>query len=80
MSPYQLIGALGLICIIAGTLMVSSKKSIRRRYVYPLLIVGGILLEVYSIYIQDTIFIILQSVFILTSIYGLIKINERGRK
>jgi lipid-A-disaccharide synthase-like uncharacterized protein len=77
MSPYQLIGALGLI---AGTLMVSSKKSIRRRYVYPLLIVGGILLEVYSIYIQDTIFIILQSVFILTSIYGLIKINERGRK
>ena len=79
MNIFPIVGALGLACIIIGTLLVSYKRSIRRRYVYPLLIVGGILLEAYSIYIQDLIFIILQGVFILTSIYGLIKMNENSR-
>ncbi len=76
MNPYPLIGALGLIFIIAGTTLVSAKKKIRRRYVYPLLIIGGILLEIYSIYIQDTLFIILQALFIINATYGLIKMNE----
>jgi len=57
--------------------MISMKKKIRRRYTYPLLIIGGICLEIYSIYIQDPIFIILQGVFIISTIYGLIKINKK---
>ncbi len=57
--------------------MISMKKKIRRRYTYPLLIIGGICLEIYSIYIQDPIFIILQGVFIISAIYGLIKINKK---
>ena len=79
MNPQQILGALGLVCIIVGTLLVSSKKNIQRKYIYPLLILGGIFLEIYSIYIQDTIFIILQGVFILTSIFGLIKMHEKTR-
>jgi len=45
-------------------------------YTYPLLILGGICMEIYSIYIGDTIFIVLQGVFIISSILGLIKINK----
>jgi len=74
---YKIIGILGLLFIIVGNFMISRKRRIRRRYTYPLLIVGGICLEIYSIYIGDKIFIILQGVFIIMSIYGLIKINEK---
>jgi len=70
------IAAIGLISIIIGTALISAKKRIRKRYTYPLLIIGGICLEIYSIYIADTIFIILQGVFIISSILGLIKINR----
>lgn len=74
---YQIVGALGLVFIILGNLMIYRAVKIRRRYVYPLLIAGGICLEIYSIYIGDPIFIILQGIFILAAIYGLIKINEK---
>ncbi len=77
---FYLIAIIGLLSIISGTLIISMKKKIRRRYTYPLLIIGGICLEIYSIYIQDKIFIILQGVFIVSSIYGLIKINEKHKK
>jgi len=72
---YTLTAIVGLISIIAGTSLISSRKNVRRRYTYPLLIIGGICLEIYSIYLGDTIFIILQGVFIVSSILGLIKIN-----
>jgi len=74
---YQIIGSLGLVFIILGNLMIYRKANIRRRYTYPLLILGGICLEIYSIHLGDKIFIILQGVFILASIFGLIKINEK---
>lgn len=74
---YQIIGASGLAFIILGNLMIYRGVKIRRRYTYPLLIAGGICLEIYSIHLGDKIFIILQGVFILVSIYGLIKINEK---
>ena len=77
LNIYRVIAIIGLISIIAGNLMIYRKKQIRRRYTYPLLILGGICLEIYSIYLGDVIFMILQGVFILASIYGLIKINER---
>jgi lipid-A-disaccharide synthase-like uncharacterized protein len=73
----EVIGILGLILIILGNLTIYKPKSIRRKYTYPLLILGGIFLTVYSILIKDTIFIILQVAFILSAIYGLIKIHKR---
>ena len=76
---FNIIAIIGLLSIISGTLMISRKKKIRRIYVYPLLILGGICLEIYSIYIKDLIFIILQGVFIISAIYGLIKINEHRK-
>jgi lipid-A-disaccharide synthase-like uncharacterized protein len=76
-NTFHIIAIIGLVAIISGTFMVSMKKSIRRRYIYPLLILGGICLEIYSIYLNDLIFIILQGVFIISSIYGLIRINEK---
>jgi len=76
-NTFHIIAIIGLLAIISGTFMVSMKKSIRRRYTYPLLILGGICLEIYSIYLNDLIFIILQGVFIISSIYGLIRINEK---
>ena len=75
---FYIIAIIGLLSIISGTLMISMKRKIRRRFIYPLLILGGICLEIYSIYVNDLIFIILQGVFIITAIYGLIKLHGRG--
>ncbi len=72
---FRLIAIIGLISIISGTLLISHKK----RYTYSLFILGGIFLAIYSFYIQDIIFIILQTVFVASSIYGLIKIGKRKR-
>ena len=80
LNIFYLIAIIGLLSIIAGTLLISGKRAVSRKYTYPLLIIGGIFLEIYSIYIRDTIFIILQGVFIISSIYGLIKIHEKHRK
>ena len=77
MNPYVLVAIFGLLSIIVGTSLVSSSLKVRRRYTYPLLILGGVFLLVYSIHLNDLIFIILQSVFIVSSIVGLIRINER---
>lgn len=38
-----------------------------------LYIIGGICLEIYSIYLHDLIFIILQIVFTLAAVYDLVK-------
>ena len=77
MNIYTIISIVGLVAIIAGTSLVSSSLKIRRRYTYPLLILGGICLLLYSIYLNDVIFIILQGVFVISSIIGLIRINEK---
>ena len=76
LNIFSIIAIIGLLSIISGTFMISMKRNIRKKYTYPLLIIGGICLEIYSIYLQDLIFIILQGVFIISSIYGLIKINQ----
>ena len=76
MNIYLAIAIIGLISIILGTLLISAKRKIRKSYTYPLLILGGICLEIYSIYLRDIIFMTLQGVFIIFSIFGLIKINE----
>lgn len=80
MSFQKIIAIVGLVSIIIGNSLISSSLKIRRRYTYPLLIIGGICLLVYSFYLNDSVFIILQSVFIISSIIGLIKINEKKKK
>lgn len=79
MNIFSIIAIIGLLSIIGGTSLISSKKKIRKRYTYPLLILGGICLEIYSIYLGDIIFIILQGIFIISSILGLIKINGKRK-
>jgi lipid-A-disaccharide synthase-like uncharacterized protein len=75
MIIYKLIGILGLISIIVGTFLISRKKRITRRKIYPFLLAGGICLTIYSIYIKDLIFIILQIAYILIIIYDIIKLK-----
>lgn len=75
---FYLSGILGLSCIIIGTLLISSKNKKIKKYTYPFLLAGGIFLEIYSIYIQDTIFIILQAVYIIVTLRGLIKIGKKN--
>jgi len=71
---FKLCAILGLIAIITG---ISLTKIKERKRQYILLIIGGILLEAYSIYIQDTIFIILQGVFVVFAVYDLIKLIKK---
>ena len=73
----DVVGILGLVLIIVGNITIYKPKKIRRKYTYPLLILGGICMLTYSTFLKDTILIILQSAFILTAIYGLIKIHHR---
>ncbi len=75
MIIYKTIGIAGLILIIIGTFLISRKKRIRRRKIYPFLLAGGICLAIYSIYIKDIIFIILQTAYILIVIYDIIKLK-----
>jgi lipid-A-disaccharide synthase-like uncharacterized protein len=76
----EVFGILGIISIIIGNFTIYRSKNIRKKYTYPLLIIGGILLTIYSFLIKDIIFIILQIVFILTAIYGLIKMKKKSEK
>lgn len=61
----KLIGALGLIFISVGVI---SKNRIRQNIYF---IVGGLLLEAYSVYLKDVIFIPLQLIFVAASAYEL---------
>lgn len=64
----KIIGVLGLILIILGNILTLKEKT-RKKFSYPLFFFGGIGLLVYSISINDLLFIILQSAFILITIY-----------
>ena len=76
----EVIGIIGLIFIVIGNLTIYKPKRIRRKYTYPLLIVGGIFLTAYSIIKKDLIFTTLQILFVIVSIYGLIKIHHRIKR
>ena len=66
---YKYIGVLGLV-LICGALVSRKKKRM-----YILYISGGTALLFYSLYLQDTIFIILQFVFILFALYEYYKLR-----
>ena len=70
----EISGIIGLICIIIGVLILKEKY---KKQKYFSLIIGGIFLEIYSISLKDIIFIILQAVFVLASIYSLIKLYRK---
>ena len=73
---YKIIAIIGLISIIIGTFMISLSGRTKRRYIYPLLLIGGAGLLIYSIYINDLIFIILQTAYILIVVYDIIKLKN----
>jgi len=73
---YKIIAIIGLVSIIIGTLMISIEKKIKRKQIYPFLLIGGIGLAIYSFYIEDMIFIVLQIAYILIVIYDIIKLKK----
>jgi len=77
LNIFDIFGIIGLLLIIFGNFKISSKTKDRKNYTYPSFILGGILLVIYSIYIKNVIFIILQIVFILVSLYNLNKIKNK---
>lgn len=69
MAIFTVIGAIGLVLISIGIWI---KKEIWQDVIFVL---GGIFLLAYSIYISNTIFIILQIVFIISAGYELVKLK-----
>jgi hypothetical protein len=67
---FEAVGALGLLLISLGII---TKRRMRQDWLY---IGGGVCLEIYSIHIADTIFIVLQAVFTLAAIYDLIAVSR----
>lgn len=64
---YRLCGVLGLVFIILGTFL-KKKKDEDLSF-----IAGGILLTIYSIFLNDVLFIILQIVFTISATYDYFK-------
>lgn len=64
---FKIIGALGIVLISIGIII---KKRKREDILY---IAGGLCLLVYSIYIKDLIFIILEIIFTLSAVYDFTK-------
>jgi len=60
---FKIIGALGILLIAIG---IVTKKRKKQDAFY---ILGGVCLEVYSVYIKDVIFIVLQGVFIVAAVW-----------
>lgn len=67
---FKLCGVIGLLLITWGIFI---KKETKQDWVFAL---GGVFLLAYSTYLRDSIFIILQSVFILSSLYEIYKIKK----
>ena len=66
----KLLGVIGLVLITYGIFAKSEK---RQDWIF---VFGGLGLLVYSIYLKDIIFIILQSVFILASLIEILKLSK----
>ena len=68
---FKIIGAIGLVFITIGVI---SRNRIRQNIYF---IIGGLLLEVYSIYLKDVIFIPLQLIFVIASVYELCHLKRK---
>lgn len=71
MSIFKFIGVFGLFLISLGVII---KERKRQKFFY---IIGGGCLVIYSIYIKDLIFIILQIIFILAAVYDFFKVCRK---
>ena len=68
---FKILGAIGLILITIG---IFAKKETNQDWIF---IAGGSCLLVYSIYLKDPIFIPLQIIFVLASLYEIYKIKSK---
>ncbi|MBS3157792.1 hypothetical protein J4206_00720 [Candidatus Woesearchaeota archaeon] len=64
---FKLIGAVGLILIALG--VITKQRKVQDKYY----LLGGLFLTVYSIYIKDVVFIVLQIIFLVAAGYDLVK-------
>ncbi|HIH43051.1 TPA: hypothetical protein HA246_05385 [Candidatus Woesearchaeota archaeon] len=64
---FKLIGAVGLILIALG--VITKQRKTQDKYY----LLGGLFLTIYSIYIKDMVFIVLQLIFLVAAGYDLIK-------
>lgn len=71
---FKVAGSIGLILICLGII----KKTRKTQDIYY--IIGGIFLEIYSIFLGDIVFIVLQLVFSLSALYDYIKCGNKKRK
>jgi len=68
---FKVIGAIGLLFITYGVI---TKKAILRNIVF---IIGGLALLIYSSYLKDPVFIPLQIIFTIASIYELYILTKK---
>jgi len=68
---FKIFGAIGLLFITYGVI---TKKAMTRNIVF---IIGGLLLLTYSSYLKDPIFISLQIIFTIASIFELMHIRKK---
>lgn len=73
---FKILGAIGMLIITFG-ILAPANKDLRRNVFFAL---GGLLLIAYSISLRDPIFIPLQAVFILTSVYEIFKLIKLPEK
>jgi hypothetical protein len=71
MLLFKIIGAAGLLLISTG--IITKKRNVQDVFY----IFGGTCLEVYSVFLGDWIFIILQIIFTIAAIYDLVKITRK---
>jgi hypothetical protein len=64
---FKIVGILGIILISIGVM----KKNRKTQDAYY--IIGGLCLELYSFYIRDIIFVIIQVIFVLSASYDFLK-------
>ena len=69
---FKITGAFGLVFITIGVL---SKNRVRQNIFF---IIGGLLLEVYSIYLKDMVFIPLQIIFVAAASYELYRLKKNN--
>jgi hypothetical protein len=72
-NTFKLLGVIGLILIIIGILIKPKNRKLRD----ILYILGGLALTSYSFYIKDTIFIMLQIIFVLVAIFDIFRISKK---
>ncbi|MCA9364332.1 MAG: hypothetical protein KC736_00345 [Candidatus Moranbacteria bacterium] len=70
MDIFTLVGGAGLLLISTGVI---TKNRTKQNILY---IIGGIFLGIYSAYLENMIFIILQLIFVLSAIYDLWRIRN----